>query len=659
MAQALVDAAQTQTAISVLNCATWVAGAGPLTRHFDWVVAQHCRTVVLSGRLTAVVPLSPTPPLPVSPKLNLNLNLNLPDDDSEAQQSASMNLEMEERDFGDCCGAATLPESSAAEASPRRCATPDVDTALDEHGCYFAQSDVARKVQEARQFAELKAYGELLRQKDAFVDRIFHEIRTPCHTLQMITQSLVEQLPSDSDLKCQLQLAWAQGVHICQLADDVKRAMLLQAGQPPPLQRVWVPLSSVIHASQGFIERLFPKGDITLQVCCDSVSPEVLVFVDIGILSTVLCHLLTNAMKFTDDGQVALNLQGDGDGRVTFSVRNHGPQLPEETIRQLGDKYWQLSNPAARTDLEESLTECGLGLHISFHYVRLMGGQLQVQSTSTATTFWFSIETDVGQRRGSTGSDSMPSCASQPSLGMLRASAGIVASTSTLWATWLNQPNSVEAGSSPATSVASNTFLDPQSHASSLVPRRASDHQHSFSEGRKNQKQAKRKGIWDCLMPWARKKGAAASPEGKKVATPFPVPSKRSVKSLDKRPHVLVVEDNVVCQKVVCRCLDQAGITYAVASNGKVACEMVEADLDAFDVVLMDLRMPVMDGIAATQHLRQKLCCTSPIVVFSAEVGEATLEQVARAGATDLLQKPAMPRMVLDMIYKHCPSHLR
>lgn len=58
----------------------------------------------------------------------------------------------------------------------------------------------------------------------------------------------------------------------------------------------------------------------------------------------------------------------------------------------------------------------------------------------------------------------------------------------------------------------------------------------------------------------------------------------------------------------------------------------------------------------AAQRLRQQLRCTLPIVVFSAEVGEATLEQVALAGATDLLPKPATPRMVLDMIYKHCPS---
>jgi two-component system sensor histidine kinase/response regulator len=117
----------------------------------------------------------------------------------------------------------------------------------------------------------------------------------------------------------------------------------------------------------------------------------------------------------------------------------------------------------------------------------------------------------------------------------------------------------------------------------------------------------------------------------------------------------LVVEDNLVCQRVVCKCLDRVGISYAVAQNGKVACDLVAAAPMSFDVVLMDLRMPVMDGITATQFIRREIQAKMPIVVFSAEVGEAVLQQATQAGATDFLPKPATPEMVIDMLQKYCP----
>eukprot|EP00667_Euglena_gracilis_P002153 EG_transcript_2153 len=639
MAQALLEAEHAQVAITVLDCATSVWGPGPpLTRRFDWVVAPHGRTIVLSGRLTAGTAACAAPPLPMGPSLW--------DDDTDALNTTGT-------DGGEQASSAL--ECPTAEVSPRCCMKPDAESILEGRRRCFAQTDVARKIQEARQFAELKAYGELLRQKDAFVERIFHEIRTPCHTLQMITQSLVDQLPSDSDLKGQLEMAWAQGVHICQLADDVKRAMLLQAGQPPPLQRVWVPLSSVVNASQGFVQRLFPKGDVTLQVQCDnSISPDLNVFVDIDLLSTVLCHLLANALKFTDNGCVTLELRSDGAGHVTFSVSNPGPQLSEEAIRQLGQKYWQDPGISARTNLEENHTGCGLGLHISFHYVRLMGGQLQVQSTPAATTFWFNIETEVVRHRDSASSDTgMEGAATQSNF--------IAASTSSLWSGWLQQGSSWDTSSSQATPSHRQTLLDTHLRASfSLATASPKGPRRSLPEPlpsvEAGAKKAKRRCVWSCLVPWGKKSGSPAHAE--KPAAPSTIPPCHPTKS-PLMPRVLVVEDNVVCQKVVCRCLDQAGLTYAVAPNGKVACDLVAANPAGFDVVLMDLRMPVMDGIAATQRLRQQLRCTLPIVVFSAEVGEATLEQVALAGATDLLPKPATPRMVLDMIYKHCPSHPR
>jgi PleD family two-component response regulator len=61
-----------------------------------------------------------------------------------------------------------------------------------------------------------------------------------------------------------------------------------------------------------------------------------------------------------------------------------------------------------------------------------------------------------------------------------------------------------------------------------------------------------------------------------------------------RRPHILVVDDNTICQKVLCRTLKAIDCTTAVANNGQVACDMVKADGANFDLVFLDLRMPVM-----------------------------------------------------------------
>ena len=94
-----------------------------------------------------------------------------------------------------------------------------------------------------------------------------------------------------------------------------------------------------------------------------------------------------------------------------------------------------------------------------------------------------------------------------------------------------------------------------------------------------------------------------------------------SVKPLAGALRVLAVDDNAICLKVVRRMLEKLGCAVRLAANGQEALEAVRAAPGGFDLVLMDLRMPVMDGIEATVRIRTELGLTAlPIVAFSAEV---------------------------------------
>ena len=109
--------------------------------------------------------------------------------------------------------------------------------------------------------------------------------------------------------------------------------------------------------------------------------------------------------------------------------------------------------------------------------------------------------------------------------------------------------------------------------------------------------------------------------------------------SSDLRPlHVLVAEDNPVNQRVAVRLLERRGYTVVVADDGRAAVE--RATLERFDLVLMDVQMPVMDGLEATRLLRAGGLTTLPIIAVTAHAMQGDRERCLDAGTDDYVSKP-------------------
>jgi CheY-like chemotaxis protein len=130
------------------------------------------------------------------------------------------------------------------------------------------------------------------------------------------------------------------------------------------------------------------------------------------------------------------------------------------------------------------------------------------------------------------------------------------------------------------------------------------------------------------------------------------------------RPHVLIVDDNLICQKVARSLVMKLGCTADVASHGLEAFEMVKSNPHIYDLIFMDLRMPLCDGIQATKMIRQDLGLTSlPIVAFTAEVGHEVREQCMNDGFDGFISKPAgkasifaeIDRLVINKCPDQCP----
>jgi CheY-like chemotaxis protein len=147
----------------------------------------------------------------------------------------------------------------------------------------------------------------------------------------------------------------------------------------------------------------------------------------------------------------------------------------------------------------------------------------------------------------------------------------------------------------------------------------------------------------EILSALGRKQGEAAVSTPEKAAV--------SRKSEAKRLRILLAEDNLISQKVGTRVLEKQGHVVHVACNGREALESL--DNGDYDLVLMDVQMPEMDGFAATQEIRRKEQGTgrhTPVVAMTAHAVKGDRERCLEAGMDDYISKPLQPHQMMETI---------
>ncbi|HEX8460226.1 MAG TPA: PAS domain S-box protein, partial [Segetibacter sp.] len=120
--------------------------------------------------------------------------------------------------------------------------------------------------------------------------------------------------------------------------------------------------------------------------------------------------------------------------------------------------------------------------------------------------------------------------------------------------------------------------------------------------------------------------------------------------------HILIAEDNEINQDVLAATLKQYNLTYTIANNGKEAIEQIESGKH-FDLIFMDLRMPVMNGFQSTAYIREKLHSQIPIVILTASVLRNERERCLSIGASDYMVKPFKQADLNDCLQKYLQSN--
>ena len=234
--------------------------------------------------------------------------------------------------------------------------------------------DISAQQRVAHELQEKNAALELANQaKDRFLATMSHELRTPLNAVLGFTSILLMRLPGplNSEQERQLGMVKSSAQHLLSLINDLLDLAKIQSGTfelSPEPSDLGALLTQVAQTLQPQAER---KGlELQLSLPADAVSYNL----DRRALNQVLLNLTNNAIKFTANGTVGLELQRADDGGLRISVVDTGVGIAEKDLGRLFGSFTQVGDPRRRPE------GTGLGLHLSARLAAMMGGRIDVES---------------------------------------------------------------------------------------------------------------------------------------------------------------------------------------------------------------------------------------------------------------------------------------
>ncbi|MFN2563981.1 MAG: sensor histidine kinase [Gemmatimonadaceae bacterium] len=230
--------------------------------------------------------------------------------------------------------------------------------------------EAAAEAERARSEAEAAS-----RAKSDFLATMSHELRTPLNAIIGYTNLLADGIPDPVTERQRGQLARvnASARHLLELIDEVLTLSRLEAGREVVSRRD-VAVADVLDQAAAMIEPMAHARRLRLDV--RRPSPTLTIETDAGKLRQILLNLLTNAVKFTDEGSVVLSAEEeDGDSAVAFRVTDTGIGIAREHQDRIFESFWQIEQTTTRR-----VGGAGLGLNVARQLARLLGGDVTVES---------------------------------------------------------------------------------------------------------------------------------------------------------------------------------------------------------------------------------------------------------------------------------------
>jgi PAS domain S-box-containing protein len=556
-------------------------------------------------------------------------------------------------------------------------------------GMQVISRDISRRIHLEEELAQARDTAlESGRLKSEFLGNMSHEIRTPMNGVIGMT-SLLADTQLDKDQQHFVDGIRESANSLLAIINDLLDFSKIEAGKLS-LELEDFELVPLVEGVVSLFTKPTESRNLELTSSIEADVP-VCVESDSARLRQILINLVGNAVKFTQQGEVALSVKcierHETDALLRFEVRDTGIGISEEARGRLFNAFTQADGSTARR-----FGGTGLGLAISKQLVEAMGGEVGVDSREgEGSKFWFTLPvlmpkasevsespaTDLQGLRALVVDDQ---ATNREVIRKQLTSWGVFAVEAESFETALNALRSAANHSRPFDVALIDGLIDDR-HGLELARairndenigsaclilvctfgQRVSENELKDAGFRASlMKPVRRSELYDCLVTVTTRVASDAclssAPEVRDEAGSGAPPEADGAISFKPQATLLVVEDNPINQEVARYQLEKMGYGVDIAKDGIDALAMLERS--DYALVLMDCHMPQMDGFETTARIRSRSDDKAliPIIAVTASGGSGERDRCLQAGMDDFLLKPFRKEELSDKITKWLPS---